>query len=269
MLIEEVKKFELLLNAGRFKYELKQAGFQLVLHGHKHDPAVFLDTTVPKGGSLLVVSGGTIGGAEGSGSGAGFHLIDLKPPSSVDIRYVRLPIVGDPKVAIEDAKIISHSLPMDDIINTWKSIPHFDLDRNFAKISRSLGGFLRKQEIAERTLIGWSHEVEDRVATAIATAFGLRILSLCHVNEPATRLQVGSIVKSLWSMQQDDRCWSANFDGGGGRLEATAWVLLGLWEWPSTEPLFQAIIAFEKMLNSEPGLICLTHPSPWHWRLIL
>lgn len=60
---EEVKKFETLLNAGRFKRHLVEAGFHVVLHGHKHWPEAFLDPTVSQEAPLIVVSGGTVGGA--------------------------------------------------------------------------------------------------------------------------------------------------------------------------------------------------------------
>src|SRR5207248_2016107 len=63
MVHEEVKQFEILLNAGKFKAELAAHGFQLVLHGHKHDPRAFMDPTVTPDSPLAVVCGATIGGA--------------------------------------------------------------------------------------------------------------------------------------------------------------------------------------------------------------
>jgi len=52
---EEVTKFELLLNAGRFKKELKEESFRLILHGHKHWPEVLWDAFVQGEESQCVI----------------------------------------------------------------------------------------------------------------------------------------------------------------------------------------------------------------------
>lgn len=83
---EEIKEFELLTNAGKFKKILADYGFHMVLHGHKHWNEVYKDTAVSGGSSLaetndgralLGISGGTICGTPCNGKSAGFYWLDF------------------------------------------------------------------------------------------------------------------------------------------------------------------------------------------------
>ena len=88
---EEVKKFELMLNAGSFKKDLVAKDFQLILHGHKHYPDILEDTAIGGNGRLYVISGNTIGGGQASGIYPGFNLIEWKPNlSSINIKSIKL-----------------------------------------------------------------------------------------------------------------------------------------------------------------------------------
>ena len=95
---EEVKEFELLTNAGRFKKILADDGFHIVLHGHKHWNEVYKDTAISRGDSLqeklgerslLGISGGTICGEPCKGRNAGFYLLDFSM-DAMDKRSVKI-----------------------------------------------------------------------------------------------------------------------------------------------------------------------------------
>ncbi len=97
---EEVKQFELLLNAGQFKKQLMDAGFRIVIHGHKHWADMVVDSALPEGGELVVVSGGTIGGGPSKGK-AGFNWLLFE--RNANVTYVRrhfIPVTSD---SAEDA----------------------------------------------------------------------------------------------------------------------------------------------------------------------
>ena len=74
---EEVKKFDTIVNAGTFKKMISDNGFQIVMHGHKHNPDIFYDTAIENHKKLLVISGGTVFGYPNR-KGNGFYIHTVK-----------------------------------------------------------------------------------------------------------------------------------------------------------------------------------------------
>ena len=234
VLSEEVTKFESLLNAGRFKRELKDEGFHLVLHGHKHWPEVLQDSALPGERPLWVISGGTIGGGEASGRDPGFHLLEHDSGTRrLTARFVPLTESGTPRLAFNQGRV--QELALDDAKQ-----PEATGQGDFLRLpdlaaatERSLLSYLRHQVLEDGTeWWGWSHSLDENRVSIVATAYGLRILGMLRSGSLEVRRRLPSILDSLVALRHPDGAWSASSQSGtNSQPEPTAFALAALSAW--------------------------------------
>ncbi len=227
--LEEVKKFELLLNAGQFKRELREVGFDLILHGHKHSSETFLDTEHFEQPSLVVVSGGTIGGELPTGERPGFNWIEYDGDQhQLSIRFVPLKQTGMPKSIFGDALLRPIALPVASrlLVAPAPDPLRLSLQDVYKRTGYRLLEYLRRQTIAQRQRIGWSQHLENRTVSTVASAYGLAIIELIHAQHEQLTCVIPGVIQTLWDLRLEDRCWKASSQKGGkGTIEATTLVL--------------------------------------------
>ena len=119
----EIKSFEAVIDAAKFKQVLTENAFDIVLHGHKHTNHVGIDgALIPvdradRFNPLCVVSGGTIGGHPRTNDRQSFKLIELAgtlgPRRTAIVREVPILPVSTPAETIaRDARV--YNLPLAD-----------------------------------------------------------------------------------------------------------------------------------------------------------
>jgi 3',5'-cyclic AMP phosphodiesterase CpdA/endonuclease/exonuclease/phosphatase family metal-dependent hydrolase len=255
---EEIKKFELLLNAGRLKYKLQQEGFHLVTHGHKHWPETFLDSAVSGGGSHIVISGGTICGALPPGKAAGFNWIEYDGLAKVlRIQFIELDATAETIEAGARTKALTFTVPTPGKLiglatpaETITKCGPFDLRELYANAEKSLLDLLRSSR-NQKNAKGWTHRIETSNLSMIATAYGLLILRLIDARDPRFLESKSEIMKTLMATRLEDGGWSASSQGNSGRPEATAWAILALDEWGATAEAASGMAALETMFENE------------------
>jgi len=257
--VEEVKEFELLLNAGAFKLQLQQAGFHVILHGHKHWNETFLDTAVSEGGAHVVVSGGTVAGAVPSDKLPGFYWIEYdKKQAIIRTRYVMLGKSGqDPETSFRGPSI-EFDIPMPrqpvgitQSLNANSKGSPVDLHQIYRNTEESLLNYLHKQPIRPDLIgTGWAHRLDDARVSMIATAYGLLIMHLVESSHPKFLKEKTNIINSLLAMRLKDGGWSSSSQGNIGRPEATAWAIAALHKWGFDSEMKSGLKALEKMFTN-------------------
>lgn len=259
--IEEVKKFDVPTNAGRFVKELTEAAFHMILHGHKHYPEPFSSGTSLNDQAQLVLSGGTIGGGEATGKSAGFYVVDYDISARlVEASFVVLEPQGNPKSIVENARrhpgiVVPRSGGFDRSVRGPRSL---DIAKMFRDSENALMRYVRGMESDRDTSwAGWSHELdEDRVST-VATAYGLRILHMTGALRQGARQVVDDAVTTLLEMRSTvDGGWSASSQmAEDSQLEPTAFVILGLRHWVNSATLIELGGTLESLLGDEDAPI--------------
>jgi DNA repair exonuclease SbcCD nuclease subunit len=255
---EEIKKFELLLNAGRLKFKLQQEGFHLVTHGHKHWPETFLDSAVSGGGSHIVISGGTICGALPPGKAAGFNWIEYDGSANVlRIQFIDLDATVETIEAGVNTKALTFRVPtprerlgLATPAETITKCGPIDLKELYSNAEKSLLDLLRNSRNLKNAK-GWTHRIETSNLSMIATAYGLLILRLIDARDPKFLESKSEIINTLIATRLEDGGWSASSQGTSGRPEATAWAVMALNEWGATADAASGMEALEKMFENE------------------
>ena len=253
---EEVQPFDLILNAARFKAELSAFGFRLVLHGHKHDPRVFVDSAL-SGPPVAVVSGATIGGVPAVGRSPGFHWIDLpEDRREIVVRSITVPSPGGFNAAWDQA--VQTRVPLLPDVKTLNEIVSVgdprvvSVRRLHARTHDALVGRLGEEHLSTgEKLLGWSHDL-DRVGhvTMIATAMGLCLAHQLGCDRRS--FAVDAALESLLKLRVDGVLWSATTETSpDGRPEATAWALLALHAWGLVDEVTAGVEAFVKAFSPE------------------
>lgn len=116
----EVKVFEAVIDAAKFKQALTENSFDIVLHGHKHTNHVSIDgSLIPvdrtdQFSPLCVVSGGTIGGHPRTNDRQSFKLLELTgggPRRAAMLREVPLLPANLPgEIIVKEARV--YNLPL-------------------------------------------------------------------------------------------------------------------------------------------------------------
>jgi predicted phosphodiesterase len=223
---EEVTKFEALTNAGRFKSELAAAGFDVILHGHKHWPAIDVELGADRGQSQIIVSGGTIGGGTSAGAEPGFYC--LKFPSdrrSMEATFVPLRAVGNPTTAVKSALESTKRFPLKVSHLAFASLSGTRLGPLLARAERSLLAHVRHTSANERSVVGWSHALSDDRISIVATAYGVSCLDLIASRSDAAQEAAAKALATLLDARNDDGGWSASSQSNVSYPEPTAFVI--------------------------------------------
>jgi DNA-binding winged helix-turn-helix (wHTH) protein len=126
-------------------------------------------------------------------------------------------------------------------------IGHGALAPSFRDLSQASAAQLERLARRDSVRIGWGHHLKGNPVTDIGSAYGLRILQLAGVMRQQWIL--GHEVAQQILDRSVDGLWGST--SGGSRLEATAWVLLGLVPWVSPAALRGNIDAFEELLKHD------------------
>lgn len=248
---EEVTKFENLINAGRFKFELSEAGFQLVLHGHKHWPNVHIDVAADNETRKLIVSGGTIGGDTGPGTNPGFYWLEVpQDKTAIHIDFVSVSSVGNPRISIANALKHHQSFQLTKgLFNTPDPLPtRISLNPIFLETQHSLFNLVR---VRPEGLVGWSHLLdEDRIST-VGSAYALSILKLINSANNKTENLVPAAIDTLLKAKNPDGGWSASSQSTRSRPEPTAFVLSSLSKWLSYREISDSVEVLESMIDEQ------------------
>lgn len=221
---EEIKKFDNIVNAGFLKKNLSEKGFQIVMHGHKHNPDIFHDTAIDNHKKMLVVSGGTVFGYA-NGKEAGFYMHTFNK----NILYSQYIYLNENKhtehivTKLNGDENIGYGLTLSDI---YKSVEYRVIQH------------INRENIDGKEYIGWSKNIEERKVGVISTVYGLLILEMLRSNEKYYVQKKDEIVESIWQFRHETGGWGAVSQiTKSGAPEATAWVVLALFSVKS--PLYK------------------------------
>lgn len=171
----EAKQFESFINAGQFKQELMKHQFDIVLHGHKHEPRVFFEehTTSYEGRGLFVAAAGSLSGRiEGTHS---FNIVRVQHDGgriAVDVTLV--PHTGGefrPQNSIGSLQKIVESTGGKARKTHTKPAPLTEVDSEYVRRVRDTFGL--RSVCRERTLVD---EYQDLVAKAQSRIW---VLGIC------------------------------------------------------------------------------------------
>jgi len=251
--LPEIKQFETLLNAGQFKYSLKEAGFDLVLHGHKHWPETFLDTTISNGGSLVVVSGGTIEAyiAEKNQNKPGFHWLAYDSMAkTVSIKYIEI-LKSNPTIEeITNINPECFELP-GHVGKRGLRTQVFELNALFSETNKKMIHYLEKLKSGK---IGWEHSLgkKDKFVDTVGTSYGLRIMKLINSNDLRFLDKKSEIIRGLFQSRNRNGGWcNSESTSRIPRPEITAWVLDAFYNWGEKEQVDIALEDLVRMLKKE------------------
>lgn len=223
---EEVKKFELLINAGIFKKTLVDCEFNVVLHGHKHWNEVYWDTAISGGGALLVISGGTICGMPSKNKKSGFYLLDFSTKEKiVETYYYELQDSYRNFVENREEKVFSFDT-INKKIGLIRDAQHFNIREIYSRVKCALLQNINCRKFADNTFYGWSRIIttKDKVGM-IATAYGLVIASMLGINDISYIKRRDDIVNTLWKFRLENGGFSAISQSENASIEATVWAV--------------------------------------------
>lgn len=220
--IEEVKKFDTIVNAGAFKKMLSDNGFQIVMHGHKHNPDIFYDAAIENHKKLLVISGGTVFGYPNR-KGNGFYIHAVKE-NALYSKYMYLDERVDNVVTKLSGNMdIKYGLTLE---NIYKDVEYRVVQH------------INTEIIEGKEYIGWSKNIEERRVGVISTVYGLLILEMLGSNAKYYVQKKEELIRSLWKFRHKGGGWGAVSQiTDTGAPEATAWVALALFSVKS--PLYK------------------------------
>ncbi|GFI08461.1 3',5'-cyclic adenosine monophosphate phosphodiesterase CpdA [Lachnospiraceae bacterium] len=215
---EEIKSFETLSNAGIVKKTLIENGVKLVLHGHKHYPNIYLDTTASKKGGLTVVSGGSICeiiNRKGVKQGFFDLLYDSKSPNEINQRYIEL---INSKRNYDRVPYEKIELPQNkSYIKKSKKI-------DVANINRLILNVLEKNFVKNNNICGWDKKILDKKTVGIlGTAFGIILMEMTGGNSKFYIENKTSIINSLHHQRKTDGGFGVLFQSESSII-ATCWV---------------------------------------------
>lgn len=221
---EEIKKFDNIVNAGVLKKKLSEKGFQIIMHGHKHNPDIFHDTAIDNHRKMLVVSGGTVFGYA-NGKETGFYMHTLNK----NILYSQYIYLNEHKhtehiiTKLNGNEDIGYGLTLADI---YKSVEYRVIQH------------INRENIDGKEYVGWSKNIEERKVGVVSTVYGMLILEMLRSNEKYYVQKKDEIIKSLWQFRHENGGWGAVSQiTRSGAPEATAWVVLALFSVKS--PLYK------------------------------
>jgi len=251
---EEFKKFDVLSNSSVFKAELAEAGFHLVLHGHKHDHMIFDESANRRRHRLVVVSGGTIGGAPAADRSSGFFLLNLEGATRrAKIRFVPLAPTGNPRRTIDQAE--EESVVVGDS-NSLCVRQRLDLGSVFRLTARALFHHLNTgahREGGEGP--GWCHYLLDGRVSMVGTAYGLKVAR--QLTPYGMPVAIDQVVETLLSMRLPDQGWRHSSAGSeGAEPLPTAWALEALHDWGRSAAAQETAATLPRLFGREgfPGL---------------
>ena len=233
---EEVKQFELLINAGHFKKSLVRAGFSVVMHGHKHWDDMVVDSALSDGGQLVVVSGGTIGGWPSKGQ-PGFNWLELSTVgATVTLNRYFVPIGTDSTdyavtTALEQPvhsrtlRARSRSAPTPGAAST-----------SFAKVAAQCEEALlaymldsnKSMAVPAERVAGWNNYLGEDQISILGTTFcrrALQTIGSTHFRFLEARTR---IVNFILSRRRMNGFWSSTANREPGQPLETALVLSAL-----------------------------------------
>lgn len=255
---EEMKKFESLMNAGQIKRMLGAQGFHVVLHGHKHHNEAFMDSAVPGGGELLVISGGTIAGGPASGHAPGFYWIEFhRRHSFVEVSYIRHAENGSPRARLKRGLEGRERFRMPERgrRHGWLSPRERESGRKPIRLREHYGrtetGLVRRLLGADGSVPpGWAHELHAyNGRSTVGTAYGLRIMDLIGASHPRWLDVRDDVIAGLVGEQLDDGTWHSTSGRGSGELESTLWVLLALCRTERRKAVLNGLEGVEKLVR--------------------
>lgn len=212
---EEIKKFDNVINAGILKKNLSERGFQIVMHGHKHNPNIFHDTAIENHKKLLVVSGGTVFGYPNrKETGFYIHTVNKNILNSQYIYLNEYDRVEQNITKFDADGDIRCGLTLSDI---YKSVEYRVIQH------------INRETIDEKEYIGWSKNIEERKVGVVSTVYGLLILEMLRCNVKYYVQRKDEIIQSIWQFRHESGGWGAVSQiTKSGAPEATAWVVFAL-----------------------------------------
>lgn len=212
---EEIKKFDEILNGGQLKRELVERNFQILLHGHKHNPDVFYDSAIASHRPLLVVAGGTIFGY--TTVKHGYYLHKLKNNTMTSL-FISLEKEYENKETINKLGgdlYYKNGLFLSDI---------------YQKVENVVTQHINEEKIQDRVYCGWSKNIENKRVGSISTAYGILILESLGAKSNYYRRKKQLILDSLWSFRHINGGWGAVSQiTNTGAPEATTWIALAFY----------------------------------------
>ncbi len=225
---DEYKMFEMLMNSGKFKKYLQDAGYHIILHGHKHWPEVFQDSAIAGGGAHLVISGGTIGGNAARGKSEGFYTMEIEKTDCgnyATIHYYGLIDNDNYLNPLKMLNVVKMSIPQPKKIYgallDGNETQRLNLKKLYSITSDAMSSHLRY--IENRT--GWSHNLTENEVATIATGFGLRIMKLINSYDNKFTLAYDNIIKTLLEFRKKAGGWTSRSGVNHRSIEAASWML--------------------------------------------
>ncbi len=226
---EEIKKFNDITNAGYFKKVLADNGFQIIMHGHKHFPGVFHDSSLEGRNKFVVVAGGTVfGWTPKSRESKGFYVHSICD-NCLKSNYVSL----------YSTNINSevHKLNGDESFSNGLTL-HFIRERIKEKVLHHIN---YEVDSNGNVRVGWSKLIHDANVGSIATVYGLLILEKLDCKDRFYLAVKNDIIETLWRFRTDNGGWGAVSQiNNMGAPEATCWVVLAFY-YAGSKYLEQAI----------------------------
>ncbi len=212
---EEIKKFDTIVNAGILKKTLSDKGFQIIMHGHKHNPDIFYDTAIENHKKMLVISGGTIFGYPNRKEN-GFYVHTVKE----NILYSKFIYLNEHKKV--DNVVTKLSGDMDIKYG-------LTLENIYKNVEYRVVQHINTEIIEGKEYVGWSKNIEERKVGVISTVYGLLILEKLRSNAKYYVQKKEELINSLWQFRHERGGWGAVSQiTNTGAPEATAWVVFAL-----------------------------------------
>lgn len=255
---EEIKQFEQITNAALFKQRLCQMGFQIVLHGHKHERGIYRDTAIKGSGELVILSGGTTGGYSDKDSN-GFYIIQRKGTlDSLEISFVNISDFRHLSNAVLEKALI-------DIYSKERIVKNSDFTEDkvvkkittnpmtlFENCTSAVYKLAQKNENNGSMQTGWNKFFEDnRTITPLATAYVLRSLKRIETDSFHVRELMYEAAQTVLSLKSKDGGYCTSGYGNVGLPIETATVLHALCGLASKEQLEDLSNSLILMLTSD------------------
>ena len=224
---EEIKKFELLINAGFLKKVLVDYGFHVVLHGHKHWNEVYQDTAISGGGTLLVVAGGTIFGDPAPNKRAGFYLLNFSTgEKSVETCYYELMDSYRSPAGTHEKREIKFNAINHKPESSGEERKVYKLNELFSRVKFAIINNLNSTELLNEKLYGWSRIITEKNKVGMmSTAYGLIIANMLGIAGPEHIADWNNILNTLWKFRLKGGGFSAISQTENPSIEATVCAL--------------------------------------------
>jgi hypothetical protein len=215
---EDIQRFGYLSNAAQIRRSISECGIHLVLHGHRHEPAVYFGAGLQDENGFIGVSGGALYEKTMNGKSQGFHILDFdsENPHEVSISYIDLSTGNE----CERSRALLHS--------AYSCF--FNEQYQMSKIVKDIGKKLSGTIISAVSddnieCHGWDKQINNSTTVGIiATAIGLCVMETSQVRNAEYQAVRDKIIQSLWEQRDKASGLFGSHSIRTPNIPASCWV---------------------------------------------